>query len=267
MPRWSFTTRSSRVAAGVLAVITLGAVPAALAAGEGDPLLGGVRNPTVGTGQELRSETEIIARNSTYGTRQSNLGSGGGAIYGCRSDHDDEACVRANNLREGRAFDFETNGPVAGSFRVGDSSNQPFTTNGTGQVENLHADRVDGSDAPPIFARMAAGADETVLRIGPLRVSVRCDVNANPTLSANTTATTSVIHAIAHDMAGGGDNRAADADFRQGETFVAGFTPSSSGVINYIDEQGSVSAQLMTQRVGNTCVIGGAAQGGPNFDR
>ena len=37
--------------------------------------------------------------------------------------------VRANNLRDGEAFEFETAGNVAGSIQVGDSAATPFTTN------------------------------------------------------------------------------------------------------------------------------------------
>lgn len=256
-----------RIAAAVI-VIALVATPVALGAGEGDPILGGVRNPSGQTGQELRAETQIIARNDSYGTRQSNKGSGGGAIYGCRSARADEPCVRANNLRRGKAFEFVTRGNVAGSIEVGDSAAQPFSTNGSGRVENLHADRVDATDVAPIWLRMGAGSDATAFRLGPLRVAVSCDANANPTVSANTTADDAVIHAVAHSTAGAqGDNRTADADFGRGETFVMGFGTSHSGTITYIDEQVSVSAQLLTQRAGGACLIGGSAQGGPDLDR
>ncbi len=127
---------------------------AALGAGEGEPIRGGDRNPS--PPGELRGETEIIARRATYGTRQSNKGSGGGAIYGCRSDRDDEPCVRVNNLRRGKAFEFETDGNLAGSITVGDDAAQPFATNGRGRVENLHADRVGATDLAPIWLAPAA---------------------------------------------------------------------------------------------------------------
>jgi hypothetical protein len=108
MLRRALTTRRTRLTAGAALLLAVAATPVALGAGEGEPIQGGVRNPD--RGGDLRGETEIIANNGSYGTRQSNKGSGGGAIYGCRSDRDDEPCVRANNLRRGKAFEFETGG-------------------------------------------------------------------------------------------------------------------------------------------------------------
>lgn len=251
-----------------LALLTVVAAPVALAAGEGSPLRGGVRNPSADRTQELTRETQIIARNSTYGTRQSNKGTGGGAIYGCRTQSEppggNHPCIRANNLRTGHAFEFETDGNVGGSIEVGDPRGQPFTTNGSGRVENLHADRVDATDFSPIWSRMIAGSDVTFLRLGKLSLTATCDGNANPTISANTSADDAVIHSIAHRTSGG-DNRTADADFDRGETHVTEFTPSSSGMINYLDDEGSVVIQLLTQRQGDSCLIGGSAQGGPNL--
>src|SRR3712207_9351073 len=58
----------------------------AIAAGEGNPLRGGVRNPSSNESLALTRETEVIANTPTYGTRQSNKSpNGGGAVYGCRS--------------------------------------------------------------------------------------------------------------------------------------------------------------------------------------
>lgn len=269
MPDQRSRTRWTAVAGWTVALLALLATPVAIGAGEGDPIRGGVRNPSPDQSEELRSETQIIANNSTYGTRQSNKGTGGGAIYGCRAARGAEPCVRANNLAQGRAFEFETDGPTAGSFTVGDPGAQPFTTNGTGRVENLHVDRADATDFAAIWVRMTAGQDTTVFRLGPLRVAVSCDANANPTLSANTTAQDAVIHSVAHATAGAQeDNRTSDADFDQGETHVMGFGPSHSGTITYIDQEGSVAAQILTQRLGDDrCVIGGSAQGGPNLER
>jgi hypothetical protein len=126
-------------------VLVLGVPTAALATGEGRGLLGGQRNPAHGS---LNRETEVIANNSTYGTRQSNLrsGDGGGAIYGCRSDAGKEPCIRSNNLRGGRAFEFDTQGKEAGAITVKDPTGVPFTTNATGNVKNLNADKLDGKD-------------------------------------------------------------------------------------------------------------------------
>lgn len=266
MLRRAMFSRRTRLTAGAVVVLAVAATPVALGAGEGDPIRGGVRNPGSNAGRELHGETQIIARNGTYGTRQSNKGSGGGAIYGCRSDRDDEPCVRANNLRKGKAFEFATGGVNAGDIHVGDENGQPFTTNATGRVENLHADRVDATDIAPIWLRMAAGTDATVFRLGPLRVAASCGANGNPTLSANTTASNAVIHAFTWYTGGaGGDHRDADGDFNAGETFVMGFGISHTGTIVYADRRVAVSAQLLTQRVAGACVIGGSAQGGPNL--
>ena len=150
-------TRASRtrllvVGAGILA---LAVTPMAFATGEGDPLEGGVRNPGANQTEELTRETEIIANTDSYGTRQSNKSdNGGGAIYGCRSGPggspaNQEPCIRANNLRTGAAFEFETNGLVGGGIAVGQGGDntRPFVTNATGVATGLNADEVDGRDA------------------------------------------------------------------------------------------------------------------------
>lgn len=264
MLRRALTTRRTRLTAGAVLLLAVAATPIALGAGEGEPIEGGVRNPD--RGGDLRGETEIIADNGSYGTRQSNKGSGGGAIYGCRSDRGDEPCVRANNLRRGKAFEFETRGNLAGSITVGNDAAQPFTTNGRGRVENLHADRVDATDIAPIWIRMSAGTTATALDLGPLRVTAACDAGGTPSLTATTTAQNAVIHAIAlSTSAPAGDARAADADFDQGETFATGFGASHSGSIVYADDRVAVSAQLLTQQLGGACVVAGSAAGGPNL--
>jgi hypothetical protein len=145
---------SGRYALAIALVLVLG-VPAFAVAQSGTSLLGGKRNPS--GGREFRAETEIIAQNNTYGTRQSNKtdGDGGGAIYGCRSNTGAEPCIRANNLKQGRAFEFETVGKEAGSIEVGDPNSAPFSTNGKGTVQNLSADALDGRDS----ASFATAAD------------------------------------------------------------------------------------------------------------
>ena len=134
-------------------VLALLVSPFALASGEGNPLRGGARNPSSNESQALNRETEIIASNDTYGTRQSNKGAGGGAIYGCRSAPGAEPCIRANNLEKGRAFEFTTGGGEAGRIEaVGGDTAKPFTTNATGVADGLNADRVDGKNAADIVA-------------------------------------------------------------------------------------------------------------------
>src|SRR4051812_49611277 len=91
-------------------IIGLLASSFAVASGEGKNLLLGKRNPGSNASAALNSETQIIANNGTYGTRQSNKSSkGGGAIYGCRSglggsEKGFSPCIRSSNLENGRAF-------------------------------------------------------------------------------------------------------------------------------------------------------------------
>src|SRR3954451_2131283 len=132
--------------------------PFAIAAGEGKPVNGGARNPSNNESQSYTRETEIIANNGTYGTRQSNKSdNGGGAIYGCRSGaggsgKGNEPCLRASNLATGYAFEFESRGTQGGSITVGNGgdNDKPFTTNATGVADGLNADRVDGKNASDI---------------------------------------------------------------------------------------------------------------------
>jgi hypothetical protein len=143
MKKISFSGRAAVVTALILAI----GVPAtAMGFGEGRNLLLGKRNPSRAG---LSSETQIIADNTTYGTRQSNLrsGDGGGAIYGCRSAPGHEPCIRSNNLTTGRAFEFATRGNEGGRIETGNAAGAPFTTNATGVATGLNADRVDGKEA------------------------------------------------------------------------------------------------------------------------
>jgi len=138
---------------GALA-LAIGIPSVAVGFGEGRSLLLGKRNPSPSASRALNTETEIIASNGTYGTRQSNKrdGDGGGAIYGCRSAAGAEPCIRANNLKGGRAFEFETVGREGGRIETGDTNGAPFTTNATGTATGLNADRVDGREATDFTA-------------------------------------------------------------------------------------------------------------------
>ena len=142
-----------------------------------DNLREGVRNPT---SDAATSETQIIARvgTDTYGTRQSNLGDGGAAIYGCRSSLDPQAigdpkrstpCIRANNLANGKAFDFQVKlSRIGGTIQIGPSLNvpkpdsAPFVTNGTGVAVGLNADRVDSLNGNEIITQAANAAVATI---------------------------------------------------------------------------------------------------------
>ena len=164
---------STIVIAGV--VVLIGA-PFAFSATR-DPIREGVRNPTSGASA---TETQIIARTGldTYGTRQSNLGDGGAAIYGCRSALDAQAigdpkrstpCIRANNLANGKAFDFQVKlSRIAGTIQIGPSlttpkpDSAPFVTNGTGVAVGLNADRVDSLNGNEIVAQAADAAVKAI---------------------------------------------------------------------------------------------------------
>jgi hypothetical protein len=147
---------------GALA-LAIGIPSVAVGFGEGRSLLLGKRNPSPNASRALNSETEIIASNGTYGTRQSNKrdGDGGGAIYGCRSNPGAEPCIRSNNLKGGRAFEFETAGKEGGRIEVADATGAPFTTNATGTATGLNADKVDGREA----ADFAAAGDFKTARV------------------------------------------------------------------------------------------------------
>jgi hypothetical protein len=150
------------VVAAVL--VALLATPFALAAGEGRPVNGGARNPSSNASLAYTRETQIIADNSSYGTRQSNKSTnGGGAIYGCRARTGTKACLRASNLSNGRAFSFQTNSGTEVGRIDGPTNAAPFTTSATGVATGLNADKVDGQDAAAIaasanrFATVSAG--------------------------------------------------------------------------------------------------------------
>ena len=164
MKRFRFSGRAAVICSLILA---LGLPTVAMGFGEGRNLLLGKRNPSSNPGLALNTETEIIADTTTYGTRQSNKkdGDGGGAIYGCRSSLGNEPCIRANNLKGGRAFEFVTIGKEGGRIEVGgDKTGAPLTTNATGVATGFNADKVDGKEAadfaPATSLTFAAVSDD-----------------------------------------------------------------------------------------------------------
>jgi hypothetical protein len=185
--------RKYLLASGLLLVLIC--APFAVAAGEGDPLRGGVRNPSADQAQELRRETEIIADVNTYGTRQSNKSdNGGGAIYGCRSGvggtpQGNEPCIRSRNLAAGRAFEFETGGVLGGVISVpGGDAAKPFTTNATGVADGLNADRVDGRHAQELIdAAVNQAVTQAVNQaVAQVQNAIRfADVDADGSLTAD----------------------------------------------------------------------------------
>lgn len=162
--------RRTPLVLGAAALIAIGGSSFAGAAGEGTDVEIGERNPNRGAASK---ETQIIANTgvNTYGTRQSNLGKGGGAIYGCRAAQGTNpadpklttACVRVNNLSNGEAFQFQSNlGTVigvfqsGGNFAVANPNAAPFITNATGVATGLNADKLDGRDAEQIITEARA---------------------------------------------------------------------------------------------------------------
>jgi hypothetical protein len=206
-------TRSVIAATGLLVLC----VAPFAAARTGGPLREGVRNGTT------TAETQVISNIASttratggYSTRQSNLsGSGGGAVYGCRSKAGGSAatpqpqnpCVRANNLSTGLAFEFNaSDGDVAGLISVGTGGDtkRPFVTNATGIATGLNADRLDSLDAAAIIAAARAktgldadtldGKDSTVFAERLFAV-----VNADATVRAHRGLTTTT---LGHGQAG-----------------------------------------------------------------
>lgn len=168
------TSRTPLVLTLAAAIVLTGGMAGA---STGDNIREGVRNPAGGV--SAPKETQIIASTpkDTYGTRQSNKGAGGGAIYGCRSSLDASSvatiadpakstpCMRVNNLRDGKAFDLQSSrGRLIGVIQSGHSlavprpTVAPLVTNATGVAVGLNADRVDGLNAGEIIAQATNAA-------------------------------------------------------------------------------------------------------------
>jgi hypothetical protein len=136
--------------------------PFAGAFGEGSAVRGGARNPSSDARRAYTKETQIIANVNTFGTRQSNKSNnGGGAVYGCRSGaggtpQGNEPCLRASNLANGRAFEFNSNTGTEVGQITGPANAAPFTTTAKGVATGLNADQVDGQSASEIVAAAAA---------------------------------------------------------------------------------------------------------------
>ncbi|HEV2819169.1 MAG TPA: hypothetical protein VGW11_01545 [Solirubrobacteraceae bacterium] len=193
------------------AILALFVSTSAFAVGEGEPIEGGERNPTANQTQAYQKETEIIgkieasgAQKGGYVTRQSNTSkganAGGAVIYGCRATGNnpdtDESCIRANNLADGLAFTFESNGTLGGIISVGDGGREekPFVTDATGVATGLNADEVDGIDGKDIQNGIAASRDRWALvgedgriirQSGGFQVINCFNANANCYIDAN----------------------------------------------------------------------------------
>src|SRR5690349_11278258 len=180
---------SGRAAVICSLILAIGIPSVAMGFGEGRSLLLGKRNPSSNANLALNSETEIIADTATYGTRQSNKkdGDGGGAIYGCRSNPGNEPCIRANNLKGGRAFELVTIGKEAGRIEVGgDHTGPPLTTNATGVATGFNADQVDGKSATD-FAPATSLSFALVSDSNPGTVAPTATGPSSPTVTYATT--------------------------------------------------------------------------------
>jgi hypothetical protein len=199
------TAGRSRGGRVLLAAVVIGLLAAPVAVGQGaaSALVGGQRNPSNNASSSFTRETEIVgnvaqnqggvaANTGGYTTRQSNKSdSGGGAIYGCRAKAGTESCVAANNLNNGDAFRFQSTPSAAsvGQIRFGNNpavpvDKPPFTTNATGLVKNLDADRVDGKSAEDF---MAAGSVRfaVVAADGTIGAGSGLAANAKATVAAD----------------------------------------------------------------------------------
>jgi hypothetical protein len=259
-----------RYVLGSALVLALLVSPFAVAT-TGDVLREGKRNP--GSGSAKR-ETEIIANNDTYGTRQSNVqnGNGGGAIYGCRSKSGREPCIRSNNLNTGRAFEFETNGTEAGRIEADTPGARPFTTNAGGVATGLNSDKVDGLDTGRVDFRAAAGTATTdIFNLGGLILRASCATGPDLQVLADTTVLNSTIHVSwNHQTAGGVDQafyRNAN-DLDPGANFsimTAGNDDHAQGTLVYSSPAGShVSVTFQSEEAdafGGTvnCLFAGTA--------
>jgi hypothetical protein len=168
--RWPDRFRDGRgnvkwvLATGVVLALVIS--PFAVAQTSG--LIGGKRNPGHGA---FSSETQVIAKNSTWGMRYSNraVGGGGGLLFGCRSEpggtpQGHYPCARSRNVANGLAFEFLTAGSVVGTITAGrgGDNTKPFTTNATGVATGLNAERV-GSKTPAQLTGDAVAAVQGTL--------------------------------------------------------------------------------------------------------
>lgn len=167
--------------------VVLAVVVAPFAVAQSTGLIGGKRNPRSGA---FSSETQVIAKNSTWGMRYSNraVGGGGGLLFGCRSEpggtpQKNYPCARSRNVAKGLSFEFVTAGSLAGTItagRGGDNA-KPFTTNATGVATGLNAERV-GSKTPGQLTIDAVAAVQGTLSFA--RVSAAGNATAGRGVSA-----------------------------------------------------------------------------------
>jgi hypothetical protein len=236
----------------------------------GGVLREGKRNP--GSGSAHR-ETELISSVKSYGTRQSNIrdGNGGGAIYGCRSNPSREPCIRANNLKDGRAFEFETDGGEGGRIEANAANARPLTTNALAVATGFNADRVDGLDGGRVDFRAAIGTASTdILNLDGLILRASCGAGPNLDVRADTSVPHSVIHVEWNRDPGNAPFYRQDNNLNPGDSFMiesAGNDDSAQGTLTYSSPAGAhVSVTFLSEEgdgFGATvaCLFAGTALG------
>ncbi|HZO58672.1 MAG TPA: hypothetical protein VFB51_03175 [Solirubrobacterales bacterium] len=232
-------TNNGRYVLASAFLLVLAVSPFAVGA-TGSVIREGKRNP--GSGSATR-ETELISRSKTYGTRQSNVlsGNGGGAIYGCRSNPSREACIRSNNLSEGRAFEFETDGAEGGRIETKTETGRPFTTNATGVATGLNADRVDGMHAAKVDFRAPINTPATrLLELGGLVLTAACGPGPDLDVRATTTVAHSALHVSWNKDPGNVPFYRQDNDLNPNESFslLAQNDDGSQGTVVYTSPAG-----------------------------
>jgi hypothetical protein len=234
----------------------------------GSVLREGKRNPSSGAAAR---ETEMISRVKTYGTRQSNIrnGNGGGAIYGCRASAGREACVRANNLKNGRAFEFESDGDEVGFIEAKTPAARPFATNATGVAAGLNADRIDSLNAAKVdFRAKAPTASTQVLNLGGLILSASCATGPGLDVRASSSVPDSLVHVSWNRDPGNVPFYRQDNDLDPGDAFsiMGDNDDASAGTLTYTTPAGAnVSLTFLSDQgpvlLGSTasCVFSGTA--------
>jgi hypothetical protein len=235
----------------------------------GDLLREGKRNPSNGSAHK---ETEFISSTKTYGTRQSNVrsGNGGGAIYGCRSKLGREPCIRSNNLTDGRAFEFETDGTEGGRIEANGANAKPFTTNAPGVATGFNADRVDGLDAGRVDFRGGVGTTGEILNLDGLILKANCASGPNVDVRADTTVAHSAIHVEWNKDPGNAPFYRQDNNLNPGDSFAIlsqGNDDSAQGTLTYSSPAGAIVSVTFLSEEGDAyaaatpCVFVGTVLG------
>jgi hypothetical protein len=269
-PRRSSSGAQGRYLLASALVLALTVSPFAIAR-SGDVLREGKRNPSRGV---AKRQTKFVGSNRAYVMKLSNArrGNGGASVHSCRSNPSQEPCIRSINVRDGRAFEFETDGVEGGRIEVANPAARPFSTNATGVATGLNADRVDNLHAGRIDFRGGVGTGTTeILNLAGLVLRATC--GAGPDL--NVAADTGVPHSTLH-VAGGRDPSnipfaRQDNNLNPGDNFdlLAVNDNAAQGTISYASPAGTqVSVSFLAEEAngfGNTvaCLFTGTAMGGP----